>query len=69
MFVFVSLKRGRDSVLAPGGQHALCVVCDRGASELSTAAADTGVRVKSPIHPIKAVYIISGFVRQWSYFY
>lgn len=36
--------------MVPGGQRTLCTVSDRGTSQLSSAAADTGVSVSSPIH-------------------
>lgn len=41
---FVCL-RGRKSPVVSGGQRALCVVCDRRASQLSTVATNTGVGV------------------------
>lgn len=44
-FGFVWFLRGRKIPLVSGGQRALCVVCDRGASQLSTTATNTGVRV------------------------
>lgn len=37
--------------MVSGGQRALCVVCDRGASQLSTTATNTGVGVHFYIYP------------------
>lgn len=42
-------RRGGTPVV-PGGQRSLCTVSDRGTSQLSSAAADTGVSVSFPIY-------------------
>lgn len=47
----VHFLRGREIPLVSGGQRALCVVCDRGASQLSTTATKSGVRVHFHIYP------------------
>ena len=49
VFCLNSEGKGR---LVLGGQGALCAVCDRGASQLSPAATDTGVRVHFHIHHV-----------------
>lgn len=43
-------NREGKGLLAPGGQCAICLVCDRGASQLSTAATNTRVRVRFHTH-------------------
>lgn len=48
--VFFFPKREGKGLVVPGGQCALCVVCDRGASQLFTAATDTWVRVRYHIN-------------------
>lgn len=46
---FFPNRKGK-GLLAPGGQCAVCLVSDRGASQLSTSAANTRVRVHFHIH-------------------
>lgn len=55
---FVCL-RGRKSPVVSGGQRALCVVCDRRASQLSTVATNTGVGVHLSHSSVNKSYLKS----------